>query len=152
MHGIKKCVPKVPNAHEIVRSPFCVHNYNPVWQDWAIFEKFVTTNLLTKVAPKDWCLFGLFWKRSLNVKTAVASIWATFGHIWARFFAPISGHTVTLQRIRTHSLLVGGRSPNNNSVTSNTFFIKSIFFFLGWYVGSRSMRFEKIHLRNRRRG
>ena len=34
------------------------------------FRKFLATNSLTKVAQKDCWLLGLFWKRSINVKTA----------------------------------------------------------------------------------
>ena len=59
-----------------------------VWPDWAIFESSWQQFCL----QKHWWLFGLFWKVSLNGKTAVASIWATFGNI----FTPISGHTAVL--------------------------------------------------------
>ena len=49
------------------------------------FWKFLATNLLTKVAQKHWWLLGLFWKGYLNVKTAVAYIWVTYGNFWATF-------------------------------------------------------------------
>ena len=41
------------------------------------FLKFLSTNLLTKVAQKDCRLLGSVWNRSIYVKSAV-DIWATF--------------------------------------------------------------------------
>ena len=35
------------------------------------FLKFMTTNLLTKVAQKRLATFGLIWKPSINIKTDV---------------------------------------------------------------------------------
>ena len=56
------------------------------------FWKFLGTNLLSKVAIKDCRLFGLFWKLSHNVKTAVVSILVTFGKIWDIFLSNIWSH------------------------------------------------------------
>ena len=49
------------------------------------FWKFLAKVLPTKVDQKHKWHFGLFWKRAIYVKTAVASILATFGNIWATF-------------------------------------------------------------------
>ena len=46
------------------------------------FLKFLATNLLTKVAQKD---FWAILKILINVKTAVDIILATFRNIWASF-------------------------------------------------------------------
>ena len=59
-----------------------------MWPDWPIFERSWQQNLLSKVPHKHWLLFVLFWKASLNIKTSVVSIWATFGNIWAIIFTP----------------------------------------------------------------
>ena len=48
------------------------------------FSKVLGNKFACKSSPKHWWLFGPFWKASLNVKTAVASIWATFGNIWCQ--------------------------------------------------------------------
>ena len=56
------------------------------------FWKFLGTNLLTKVAIKDCRLFGLFWKWSHSVKTAVVPILVTFGKICDIFLSNIWSH------------------------------------------------------------
>ena len=59
------------------------------------FWKFWVTNLLTKVAQNITDFFGLFWKWSLYVITAVAFIQAIFVNICTTIFTPISGHTAS---------------------------------------------------------
>ena len=49
------------------------------------FWKFLTTNLLAKLAQIYWWLLWLSWKGSFYVKTGLAFIGATFGNVWATF-------------------------------------------------------------------
>ena len=56
-----------------------------VWPNWAIFESFWQKNCYCKSSPNIIRHFGLIWKRALWVKTAVATLWSTFGKIWAKF-------------------------------------------------------------------
>ena len=63
-----------------------------MWPDWAKDWKFLATCSLTKVAQKD-CWLWTIWKTTINVKSALDILYATFVNIWATFLIQ---HLVTL--------------------------------------------------------
>ena len=49
------------------------------------FFKFLCNKFALKISPKILLTFALLWKQSINIKTAVDIIQATFENIWATF-------------------------------------------------------------------
>ena len=94
-----------------------------VWPDWPIFESF-GNKLAYKSNPKHWWLFGQFWKGSLQEKIAVASIWTTFGNIWATFLfeylvAPVNEQNRERDRKRDFQIWSNIASSQNDKETSS---------------------------------
>ena len=91
------------------------------------FRKFLATILFAKEGQKQWWLFGLFWKVSLHVKTAVASIWATFGlhfysNIWSNCSKPSSSSYGVRVRYQNETTAVLGFhfiTDNDKLTTTN---------------------------------
>ena len=75
---------KIAQSGHTVECPHLNRHRDQCDQTGRVLED-LSPNLLTKVGQKDWWRFGLYWKISLYVKTAVQSIWATFGNSWATF-------------------------------------------------------------------
>ena len=76
-----------------------------VWPDWAVFERSWLI-FFTNVAQILGDFLGYFEKHRLQVKTAVATFWITFGIIWATFYFIIWSHwlSVTVSWLPTSDL------------------------------------------------
>ena len=75
-----------------IRDSIFASLYRPQCDQIGRFLKDIGDKISNKSSPNDWKLFGQLKKPHLNVKTTVATFWATFGNIWATF-TPNSGHT-----------------------------------------------------------
>ena len=80
-----------------------------------------------KSSPKGLLIFGLFWKRSIYVRTGVDNILATFGNIWP-FFNPASGHTV----------------PSSPAPTTTCSFEVLMFCFWSEKIPSKNVKFWRV--------
>ena len=71
------------------------------------FLKVLGNRLSCKISPNDWKVFGLFWKTSLLLKTALPTFLGNFWKNFATFFSKIWSHC---------SILPKAEKPRNNKV------------------------------------
>ena len=91
------------------------------------FFNVLGNKLAYKSSPKGLLIFGLFWKRSIYVRTGVDNILATFGNIWP-FFNPASGHTV----------------PSSPAPTTTCSFEVLMFCFWSEKIPSKNVKFWRV--------
>ena len=88
------------------------------------FLKVLGNRLSCKISPNDWKVFGLFWKTSLLLKTALPTFLGNFWKNFATFFSKIWSHC---------SILPKAEKPRNNKVWA-IYYCNSLLNIFDWSI------------------